>query len=130
MERYTIEEDNFGGKDITTFDSREDWLEAIDRQAFRGFKGNFNIAIYDIEDKTKEIETKKVKIFGTQGRKDKLVYYDSIPEEWGEAILNQEVEYITYYEEDNKYICSSGNSYDSYDEMWEDEAPSQYLFML
>ena len=132
IRKFVIIEENFNGRRIKSFDTKEEWLKEIDELAIDSInKGTFNVEVFEFEHTEEDIETEKVKIFGTQGRKDQSAYVDSIPEEWGNPIFTQEVEYFEILENNKgkfyaSYECSE-IGYDTKEEIIDSDAPSQYI---
>ena len=134
IRKFVIIEENFNGKTIISFDRKEDWLKEIDELSIDSInKGTFNVEVFEFENSEEEIETEKVKIFGNQGRKDRAVYVDSIPEEWGNPIFTQEIEYFEILEnkETGKYYTSEDflirEEYNTKEECIKNESPSKYI---
>lgn len=132
--KYLIIEEHFNNRRIKTFQDENEWRNSIDEIAVDSIdRGSFRIEVYEFEQEIEEeIKTQKVKIFGTQGRKDTSVYVSTIPEEWGVPIFCQEIEYfqILQNEENGKYYPSYDSyveEYDTKEECIEKESPSQYL---
>lgn len=126
---YTIEEENFGSRRVQTFENREEWCKAIDNLAVNSVnKGTFTVALYEAGEQ--EVSCEKTKIFGTQGRPDRTVYTNTIPEEW-EFVESEEVRYFEILENDEGKFYpsydSDVNAYDDEDELRDIESPSQYL---
>ena len=130
--KYVITECNFGNQRISTFHTKEEWKKVIDKFAENTIRGEFYVDVYEFEEEIQEeIETKKIKIFGTQGRRDRSVYVDTIPEEWGEPIFSDKIQYFEISEnEEGKFVSSTDTEcteYDSYEECYDVESPSQYI---
>ena len=132
IRKFVIIEENFNDRRIKSFDNENEWLKEIDEVAIDSInKGTFNIGVFEFENSEEEIETEKIKIFGTQGRRDSSAYVDTIPEEWGEPIFNQEIEYFQILEdEEGKYYTSEdydNEKYNTREECIKNECPSQYI---
>ena len=131
--KYVIEEELYNNRRIQTFDSIEEWQKEIDEIAVNSInKGTFKIMVFEFENEENEIETKNVKIFGRQGKRDRTAYVDIIPQEWGEPIFIQEIEYfeILENEETGRYYISTDydvEEYDTKEECINNESPSQYI---
>lgn len=130
--KYVITTDSFNQKTISVYEDKEEWLKAIDEEAFSMGRDNFYVEVYEVESE-EEPKSEKVKIFGTQGRRDSWAYRANIPDSWGEPIFRQEIMRVDIWEDEEnegKYIAGDSmhtESYDSEEEAREYEAPSQYL---
>ena len=133
INKYVIREVKFNNVNIIVFENEIEWKKEIDEIAVDSIhRGTFSVEVYEVPENTEEEkETEKVIIFGTQGRKDRSVYVDIIPEEWGEPIFTQEIKYFEILEnEEGKYYISTDYNnelYDDKEELIDIEFPSQYI---
>ena len=134
IRKFIIEENLFNNIRITAFDNKNEWLKEIDELAIDNInKGTFNIKVFEFENSEEEIETEKIKIFGSQGKKNSCAYVDKIPEGWREPIFTQEIEYFQILEniETGKYYTSEDygirEEYNTKEECIKNESPSKYI---
>ncbi len=131
--KYVVVEQYYQDSHISVYEDREAWKVKIREVSVvdcnKGQK--IKIAIYDAGKSEKEASEYREKHMGTQGRRDRMINFVDIPEEW-ELIDEREFEpSVVYYNEENKKWYIQGEEddggYDSEEDAKEYADYTEYM---